>query len=319
MLRVRSGAVFTCHGDGLCCTDLHALGPLEDDETEMLGLIDERLVLSSAEGERVIATKANGECALLSGEGCALHARLGPSAKPQGCRQFPFLTVATPTHRRVATVHRCPCRTMGERAPITSSDAEEICGERAERTLQSGFRVDADTVVAVEEYERLEGPLLERILSEDPLEVLGTPAMPSTARTLAEKYAIETGATRSERAIVHFGRALLCELGGDPEEPSPIPWDDAFDRAEARSEPGDPEAMLRDFVADYVWSLEHAFLGTWAETKLELGLRIRVARRLFRKRTTAGRRADRAMAEAIAICELAGIAEDYMPTLFGRH
>jgi len=36
-LLVRPGARFTCSGDGLCCTDLHALGPMTRTEVTLMG------------------------------------------------------------------------------------------------------------------------------------------------------------------------------------------------------------------------------------------------------------------------------------------
>ena len=40
-LLVRPGARFDCVGDGLCCSDIHAVGALTDDDCEMLSMISE--------------------------------------------------------------------------------------------------------------------------------------------------------------------------------------------------------------------------------------------------------------------------------------
>lgn len=312
-LRVREGASFTCHGDGLCCTDVHTFGPLDDRETAMMEAIDERLVTITGEGDRVIEPTGDGRCVFLSERGCELHARLGPAGKPHGCAQFPFVLIQTPTHLRGVTDHRCPCRTMGGRAPVTPEQVREACPGTPDRTLTSTIALDAEREITIDEYEAIEAPLLARLETEDPLDVLGAPELPKTAtKTLAFKYLREAGETRFAIALRRFGRAALALIGLEVEgEPPPFPWRAAFDRAEARSVEGDPEAMLRDWVADYLWSLEHAFLGSFEDCKAELGLRVRVARRIATDLTAEGARPDRAMAEAIAVVELAGIDDDY--------
>ncbi len=315
-LRVRPGARFTCHGDGLCCADVHTFGPLDDREVATLEALDRRLVVLTEEGDRVIAA-TGGRCAFLGEGGCALHARLGPRAKPVSCQQFPFVLIETPTHRRVATDHRCPCRTMGERAPVTAEAAAEACPGPPDRTLLSTFALTEGVEITIEEWEAIEETLLARLATEDPLEVLGAVEIDrEPLEALGRLYVSQTDESRFVVAIRRFGRALLDELGlpveGAVEAPAPtLPWADAFDRAEARSAPEDPEAMLRDWVADYLWSLEHAFLGTFADARAELSLRVRIARRLAAERAAEGARPDRAMAEAIAIVELAGVEDDY--------
>lgn len=313
-LRVREGARFSCHGDGLCCADVHTFGPLDDRETAMLEAIDERLIVLTAEKDRVICTKDDGTCVFLGDGICELHARLGEASKPLSCRQFPFVLVETPTHLRGVTEHRCPCRSMGERAPITAERVREACSTKPDRTLLSTLARDPHSEMSIDEYEALEAPVLEALAAGvDPIEVLGTPPIPKTAaKTLGFKYLREAGESRFAYALGRFGRGLLAEVGLEVDgAPPPLPWADAFDRAEARSEPQDPEAMLRDWVADYVFSLEHAFLGSWEDTKIELALRVRIARRLAAEREAEGARPDRAMAEAVAMAELVGVDDDW--------
>lgn len=314
-LRVRDGARFSCHGDGLCCADVHTFGPLDDQETAMLEAMHDGLVDITEEGDRVITPKDDGTCMFLSTEGlCELHLQLGEAAKPASCKQFPFVLIETPTHLRGVTEHRCPCRTMGERAPITLDHVRATCPGAPDRTLLTTIARDPETEITIDEYEALEAPVLEALArGEDPLEVLGAPQIPKTAaKTLGLKYVREAGDSRFAHALDRFGRALLREVGLEVDGPVPeLPWAASFDRAEARSEPGDPAAILADWVADYVWSLEHAFLGSWEDTRVELALRVRVARRIAAEREAEGARPDRAMAEAVAIVELAGIDDDY--------
>jgi len=277
-------------------------------------------VVVTDEGDRVIGARPHDGACPFRGEGiCELHARLGPSVKPASCKQFPFVLIETPTHRRGVTEHRCPCRTMGARAPLTPEVLAEHLPGTPERTLTSTLGRDATTEMSIDAYEALEAPPLVALETTDPVLALGEPPLPRTAaKTLGFRYVREAGGSRFAVAIRRFGRALLEEVGLEVDGPPPeLPWTPAFDRAEARSEPGDPEAMLRDWAADYLWSLEHAFLGTFEDTRVDLALRVRLARRLAAELEGEGRRPDRAMAEAIAIVELAGVEDDYREAVGG--
>ena len=93
------------------------------------------------------------------------------------------------------------------------------------------------------------------------------------------------------------------------EAPARPPWAASFDRAEARSEEGDPESMLRDWLGDEIWSLEWAFRGaSFAQARREHVTRAAAGRRLAERWDG---RPDRVMAEAIAVLELVGLAEPF--------
>ncbi|HBQ15461.1 MAG TPA: hypothetical protein DEF51_31505 [Myxococcales bacterium] len=312
-LRVRPGARFTCHGDGLCCSDVHLLGPVTGDEARVLNAIDERILAWSGD-DRVLVTTVDGRCMFAGAGVCELHARLGPEVKPASCKQFPFMLVTTPTGGRVTTEHRCPCRSMGERAPLTS-DAALASTTHATRHIAGPLWLDDERSVSVEEWEIMEAPLIARLQREDPLDVLDAAPLSGDAErwdALAVDFASEEGGGRFGAAIRRFGAAILA-LRQRPTDDidAALPWGDAFDRAEARSEPGDPEEMLRDWVADYVWSLEWAFFGTFRAARSELSSRVAIARQIAGELEQDGARADRAMAEAIAVVEAVGVADDY--------
>ncbi len=316
-LRVRAGARFTCHGDGLCCTDVHALGPLSDDEVRLLSSIDEQVVVKHG-GDRVLTQRVGGGCIFLGEGRCELHAAFGPDVKPRACRQFPFVFVATPNGGRVATEHRCPCRTMGEREPVTAEDALAVmAGKTAERIIRSTLPVDGSQKVPITEWEAMEAPLLARLeAGEDPATVLDCEPFTTPAEGSWEELGIalvsETSENRFCAAQRRFGATLLRLRGAEVEGvDEALPWADAFDRAEKRSEPGDPEAIYRDWIADYVWSLEWAFTGSFAQARAELATRLAVARAVANDLERDGCRPDRAAAEAVAVAELAGVADAY--------
>jgi hypothetical protein len=263
---------------------------------------------------------------MMSGEGrcvfrregrCELHARLGPDIKPASCRQFPFLFVATPSGGRVVTEHRCPCRTMGQRAPLTAEAAVEEAGEpHADRRITDTLPMASGRRASMAEWERTEGELLRALNGgAEPLEVLGAEPLEPIEEweALGASLVAEEGGTRFSAAVRRFGAALLRQSGAEVSGVDEgLGWADAFDRAERRSpEPVDPEAQLRDWLADYLWSLEWAFVGTFEQTRRELATRVAVARRIAGELSGDGARPDRAMAEAIAVVELAGLATDY--------
>lgn len=315
-LRARPGARFRCHGDGLCCTDVHTFGPLDDREVEALRAIDPGAVIER-DGMRALPVRADGRCVFRTATRCELHARLGPGSKPASCRQFPFLLVATPTGGRIVTEHRCPCRTLGERREVTAAMAEEALGQdpAPDRVIPSSVLITDDQEVELAAWEPTEAALLARLRAgEDPLSVLAAaPLAPADAwRALASDFAEEQERSAFGCAIRRFGATTLTALGEPSDVDASLPWSAAFDRAEARTAvPEDPAAMLSDWLADYVWSLEWAFTASFARARAELATRVVIARAIARDRETEGARADRAMAEAIAVVELAGLASDY--------
>jgi hypothetical protein len=75
--------------------------------------------------------------------------------------------------------------------------------------------------------------------------------------------------------------------------------------------------MLKDFVLDAIWSLEWAWRGSLARAQAELATRAAVIRAMAQHFESHGARSDRAMAEALAIAEIAGVS-DAWSTVVGR-
>lgn len=319
-LRTRPGARFTCAGDGLCCTDVHALGPVGREERRMLRLVDPGVVVWNGNaGAHVLATGEGGGCVFLGDGGCALHASLGPMAKPRGCRRFPLGLVATPDGGRITTEHRCPCRTLGARPPLTPDDALEAVSDAAGR-LRADLRVGDR--VAVDSRRRpgfrrfvdeVETPLLEAALAPDarPEGFLDRPPFPELSVGTWPQIGVEMlglaegGATRFHAALAWVGDALAGPL----EPPfAPRPWADAFDRAAARpGTPEPPDAVLSDWIADHLWSLRWAARGNHELARRDLATRVALARTLAA--TFDDRRPDVAHAEALTVVDLVAETE----------
>src|SRR5690349_966384 len=106
-LRVLEGERFSCQSCTQCCRDWHvellanevrdipALAWPEGDELREKGAG----VLKAFAGKTVLAHRANGACIFLNEANgrCRIHEQFGESAKPLGCRLFPFHI--TPTFR----------------------------------------------------------------------------------------------------------------------------------------------------------------------------------------------------------------------------
>jgi Fe-S-cluster containining protein len=329
-LRVRPGARFACAGDGLCCSDVHALGPVRRHERTALQLIAPEVVqFHPRVATHVLTTGSDGRCLFLSEAGCALHASLGPLGKPQACRRFPFGLIATPDGGRITTEHRCPCRTMGDR-PLLDVEAAEaaLLGDagrlRAERRAPGRIRLDSRRAWPFERWKEREGQILEDLgRGTPPAAVLDVIAFPELAYGSWEQMASDmldtalggaeerTRTSRYEAALAWFGAAIL-ELRGTRADGAPHdrPWADAFDRAEARtSEPPARGACLADWVADEMWALRWASSGSFEGLRADLGTRLAVAEHLTEHLLRLGARADRAEAEAVTIVDLVGTSD----------
>jgi hypothetical protein len=330
----RPGATFACVGDGLCCTDVHALGPVRRREVAALRLISPDVVrYEQVVATHVLTMAGDGKCLFLSDAGCALHAAMGAHGKPASCRRFPYGLTATPAGGRVTTEHRCPCRTLGDRPPVSTEAAEEALRDsggrlRADRRAPGRIRLDGRRSLAFQAWTEREADLLARLAQgDDPMAVLEAMPFPKLVDASWPQVAsemLDTGlegedtrgrATRFETAMGWFGEAVM-DLQGTPlpdaQRPSrQVPdWADAFDRAEARSpRPAAEGAALADWVADEIWALRWSNGSHFRALRADLGTRLSVARHLTALIRAGGTRADRAEAEAVTIVDLVGTSD----------
>lgn len=318
-LLTRPGARFTCAGDGVCCHDVHLLGPVTRAEVQPLvavraDVIDRRL------GLPLVRTDALGRCVMLSDhERCTVHPTSSQPLAPRSCRRFPYLLVATPDGGRIGTDHRCPCRTMGQRAPVTAQGAEESLLDAAGR-LSVDRRVGGTVPIAPRvrvswaRWRAIESELLSALEVGRPEDALGCAPFPPLDSMswpqVAHDIAEDVPDTRWGWALRWFAAHLEAARTRTPGDVLPRPWRSAFDRAQVRTPvAGDPDAMLRDYVADAIWSMEWAVRGTLLHARLELRTSVEVARSVARALESRGTRADRAMAEALLVAEVGAVSE----------
>ncbi|MBL8715329.1 MAG: YkgJ family cysteine cluster protein, partial [Myxococcales bacterium] len=279
-LLVRPGARYTCTGDGACCSDLHVIAPLARSEVRRLRLLGAQVVRNEALDAFAMAAEG-GACRELGAEGCRRYAD-----RPTVCRRFPFRLVETPSGLRVATEQRCPCRTMGERPLIDPEIARAALLEhgRLIPDLRVGARIRLEGArwIGFSRYEREEAAWLARLAAgESPEVVLGVepPTLDAlTWRDVAHHFRGRIDGSACGEALAWFGDALLALSGDAPRRSRSRPWAFAFDRAEARSAVGDPDAMLADWLADALWDLEWTARGGRVRAFADFAQRLAVAR-----------------------------------------
>lgn len=321
-LLVRPGARYRCFGDGLCCTSIHAIGPIGRAEVRRLQVIYPGLVQKNPVLDATVVAVEDGVCSHLEDDGCRVHKEHGGEAKPSVCRRFPYRLVSTPAGGRIATEHRCPCRTLGDRPPLDVDDALASFGAspgargRLSADVAVGERVAITkrSRVAFARYVELEAAILERLArGDDPVAALGVAPFPAldgaTWSDVAHLYRAEIDGTYCGDALAWFGDVLLSLQGTRLRGLRDRPWAPAFDRAEARSkQPGSPDAVLADWIADEIWGLEWTERGSFDDARRDLATRATVAREVVRRLVAIGVRPDRAAAEAVLVCEMGGAA-----------
>lgn len=322
---MRDGVRFACAGDGLCCADAHLIGPVSPRERAGIERIRPGSTARHERGLVVIRTREDGTCTFLARAArCAIHR---DAARPRTCHRYPFMLVSTPDGGRIATDHRCPCRTMGARPLLRPEDAEDALRDAAGR-LSVDRRIDAripiakGRAIAWSTWKEREAELLDRlargerpeiVLEAEPFPAVRDGSWPQIGFDLAD----DDRATRWTRASQWAGDAILALHGETARADRPRPWRDAFDRAERRTNAGtiDPEAMIADWIADSIWSIEWAFHGTWERARADLATRLAITRWIAARLEALGARRDRAAAEAIAIAEIVGLSDPWAAVL----
>jgi len=319
---VRPGARYTCFNDGLCCTDIHALGPITRTEARDVRNIDPAGVFMNEDVEDLCLKPVDGLCHFQRDGLCQVHAQHGPELKPAGCRRFPYGLVKTPVGGRITTEHRCPCRTLGDRPEIDLEDAEASLKDRAGRLeadneLEARIQWSNEKSIRFDEYVERESELLQRLADGERAEdVLGVDALCELDEGSWSVYAAEffdmRDGTAGGEALCMFGDALL-ELSAGHTPPERLrPWAGAFDRAIARcTKEESPEVLYNDWIADEIWMFRWDEWGAFDTGRKEMATRLAVARKVQERLQALGLRADQATAEAIMVVETATVSSEW--------
>ncbi|MDH3726696.1 MAG: hypothetical protein OER77_04120 [Myxococcales bacterium] len=290
---VRNGARFSCEGDGLCCSDVHAVGPLNEEDIAFLSTISEEAI-DHHEDEDVAVLMMRGDtgtCVFWSEDGCALHAKLGPEMKPSPCIQFPYGLTATLTGGRITTQHRCPCRTLGTREPVTGNAARPCIlgtdeGPKPDHAVEDPIAWSKSESIPFSEYEEREHSMIESLVEGQSLgRTLAAEPFPKLDRytwsEVADEFRAFAGPSRVAAAARWFGDALGYLIDRRERTEHERPWAFSFDRAQRRIvDPEQPNRVFGDWLADEVWALRWTPFGSLAKARAELATRLAVARRI---------------------------------------
>jgi len=242
-LLVRSGARFDCVGDGLCCSDIHAVGALSDEDCEMLAVVsDDAIARHEGEDAAVLMMRSDtGRCVFWSEQGCAIHSQLGPEMKPSPCIQFPYALTATPMGGRISTQHRCTCRTLGPLPLVTAEDARpNLLGSngelKPEHAVLDEVAWSATESLSFAEYAEREAGLIRTLIEGRNL-MIALQAQPFpeldgiTWTTVADELLEFHGPSRAGAAARWFGSAVGFLV--DRREPTGLerPWAASFEPA----------------------------------------------------------------------------------------
>ncbi|MFO0674372.1 MAG: hypothetical protein U0235_32975 [Polyangiaceae bacterium] len=316
-LELRPGARYACVGDGLCCSDIHALGPVTRAEAARVRGFDSKAIENHPRlALPVLAVHRDHTCTFWSAQGgCAIHRDHGEAAKPTACRQFPYGLVRTEAGLRVTTAHRCPCRSVGPRPLLDERDAREALTTRGrlrvDHTVGSHVRLSRRRHVSFASYAALEANALAALEAPDGLArvVPSADPLPDLVHTapadLAHAYRALVDGTLTGDAFAWFGDALLAIVLDRRLGDRPRPWAFAFDRAERRvTSPRAREEVFADFAADVLYGLAWVEASTLASTLVTLGVALRAASRVAARIERTGASSERAAAEAVLVAEV---------------
>jgi hypothetical protein len=322
-LLVRPGARFDCVGDGLCCSDIHAVGALSDEDCEMLAMISvDAIDRHEGEDAAILMMRSDtGRCVFWSEQGCAIHSQLGPEMKPTPCIQFPYALTATPAGGRISTQHRCTCRTLGPLPLVSAEDARpNLLGSngelKPEHAVLDEVAWSGTESLSFADYAAREAGLISALIEGKglmtALEAQPFPTLEGVTWSAVVDELLEfRGPSRAAAAARWFGSAIGFLV--DRREPTALdrPWADSFEQAGARVvDPVSPNRVFGDWLADEVWSMRWSRFGSLARARVELATRLAIARRIAGWLDISSPKQDNiSAAEAVMIVDVIGTAD----------
>jgi len=324
-LLIRPGARFDCVGDGLCCSDIHAVGALSEEDCEMLAMIsDDAIDRHEGEDAAILMMRSDtGRCVFWSEQGCAIHSKLGPEMKPTPCIQFPYALTATPVGGRISTQHRCTCRTLGPLPLITVEEARPCLtnsnGElKPEHAVLDEVAWSSTESLSFAEYAereaRLIGALIEGKNLMTALEAQPFPKLEGMTWSAAVDEMLEFhGPSRAAVAARWFADAIGFLVDRRERTEHGRPWADSFERAGERVvDPVSPNRVFGDWLADEIWSMRWTRFGSLARARVELATRLAIARRIAGWLDISTPKQDNiSAAEAVMIVDVIGTADPW--------
>lgn len=278
-LLARDGLRHACAGCGMSCQG-HFIGPLDADflarsAAVHAAVVAERpelaavqpLVSRTVQGRTMqgLAVLQDGACLYLDVRGCSVHRILGPEAKPDGCRLFPFELAASVEGARVAVSPGCArAHRVAADAPRSFTELSGLPVERLPPPPRRGGL--AGGAAPIDAAERL---LLQRLDEADPGERMAE-ALSWWCGAMGVEAAPPLESLLTRMPVRELGQELISEFGSTWSRGRPDGlWARQLRlaRAMAFSElPARPLSPARDVwaattLADQVWVRGFAPLG----------------------------------------------------------
>ncbi|HIB67167.1 MAG TPA: YkgJ family cysteine cluster protein [Phycisphaerales bacterium] len=164
---------FSCNNCGNCCTrawkvkvDPEKVSPVERSRIFQSLQSEGFVPLPVIAGETRVGRRGNGACGFRQDGGCAIHAELGPFAKPVVCQLYPFSAVNTPDGYYLSLSFSCPT-VLENSGQEVSSQIPDLKRALGESSFFSNPAMSADTRVPLYGQESL--PWVEYLALEDEL------------------------------------------------------------------------------------------------------------------------------------------------------
>jgi Fe-S-cluster containining protein len=224
-LLLPTDVVFTCQQSGACCRNDWLIG-VEEPARARLEAVDwtrlspplppgprfRPLPWALPGGERAtFARRPDGACVFLDpDERCGIHTRLGASAKPQVCREFPYSFVETPDGVAVGLSFACTAVRAHRGRPLADQDAgirEVLAGSTRVRRLPDPLVLYSSVDITWAQYRPIESAL-QALLAHDEC------ALPTALLAGSVLISLCVGLTQAEDRARREGRAPTETLVG---------------------------------------------------------------------------------------------------------
>ncbi len=228
--RQPAGLRWTCHGCARCCSSGYALGPVDAETVAGLqqaqigsrwapaatGWLDTQ---HTPAGPRHYLQQREGRCVFLRDDDlCAIHALLGPDAKPGFCREFPYHFVEDA--RGTVAVVRPTCGGFHETFATGPDVGPQLDAVAALPRVVPIRRWEPESVlvlpgvaVGAESWLALEERLLPRLASDEGGPVNGVALLRTALVAITGAQAVPSNPAHYRRALEALLRTLDAVLG----------------------------------------------------------------------------------------------------------
>ena len=225
-LLLPADVVFTCQNSGACCRNDWLIG-VDDASLRQLRDVDWRGVDPSLPAEapfvplraplgsgetHTFRRKSDGACVFLGpGEKCVIHSRIGYTAKPQICREFPYYFVDTPDGVAVGVSFACTAVRAHHGRPLAEQQTEVrdvLTGSYRVAQVPESIVLFSGIDIGWHEYRPIEAALLDLLSPSDRPVATTLIAGSMLVNLLVGIAQVARRSGRAETASAEIGQAL---------------------------------------------------------------------------------------------------------------